>query len=274
MGWVQQYFILEENERRWNRFIRKMFSKRLTVKQKERLLYTFRFLSIIFILLVADAYSKPSLVKVVDQNSRVINNVSIDVVGGYNKRYNSTHYIIYSNDSFLLRIYLYNITVFQDTLRGGLNYVVRCSVADMKIRVPSPDINVKVYLVGSDRNWSLIGRREYVLRQVPFGTYRIVLKGSVVRERTFYFTGGIVDVSKNVFFNNLFIVVLFIAFIPSLMYLFYILLVRHRKKIRSMRTGKRSMKKEIKQKTATKDKGKRRATRKGTLADILYSLPG
>ena len=182
MSWIRQYIILEENERRWNNFIRKMFSKRLSVRQKKRLLYSFRFLSFILIIFVSRVSCKPSLVTIVDQSGRVIDNVSINVVGGRVREFNSTHYIIFSNGSYLLKIFLYNVTVYQGTLASGKNYVVKCSVADMRIRVPGPDITVEVYLVGSGKSWRLLGRREYVLRQVPFGTYKVLLKGSIEKE--------------------------------------------------------------------------------------------
>lgn len=277
MSWIRQYIILEENERRWNSFIRKMFRNKLTFRQKKRLLYSFRFLSIIFLLLVVKVASKPSLVKIVDQSGRTIDNVSIDVVGGQVREYNATHYIINSNSSYLLKIFLYNVTVYQGTLMSGRNYVVKCSVADMRIRVPSPDITVKVYLIGSGKSWRLLGRREYVLRQVPFGTYKVFIKGSIEKEEIFYFTGGVLDVSQTIRYDNKALVMLFAAFLPSSIYLGYLAVRKHKRRFKARVENQRRLRIRNVQNVVSKKKSdmdKKKRVRKGTLADVLMSLPG
>lgn len=158
-------------------------------------------LETIIIILVINAIStnaepECSTIQVYDQSGRAVPSLEVKAVGGSVQPINYSHYMVCgSGDGFLLRVYLYNVTVYQGYLRLGKNYIVKAGVVDMQIEAPS-ELKITVCLVGSIKCWSLFGYNSYVIRQVPVGTYKITVQGLFRTEKTVYFNGGTISVTE------------------------------------------------------------------------------
>lgn len=159
-------------------------------------------LETIIIILIINAIStnaepECSTIQVYDQSGRTVPGLDVKAVGGSVQPINYTHYkVCGSGDGFLLRVYLYNVTVYQGYLRLGENYIIKTGVVDMRVEAPS-EVKITVCLVGSGKCWSLFGENSYVIRQVPVGTYRITVQGIFRTEKTVYFNGGTISVKED-----------------------------------------------------------------------------
>ena len=183
-------------ELKWKCLIRLIFSNRLTTREKEKILETFT-LTIVAILIVAPivVQATPTLVTIIDQKENIITNlVKTSVVGCSVRAYNSSHFILEMEEPCILKVYLYNITVWQGSLKPNNSYVVKASVVEMKIKSPSRDISITVRLVGLDKEWQLYGEKEYTIYPVPAATYNISLPG---KSFSIYYNGGELRVVKD-----------------------------------------------------------------------------
>ena len=139
-----------------------------------------------------------SLVGVVDQYGRPIPGLEVRAVGGSVERVNSTHFRVCGRGGqFAFEASLYNVTVYQGVHEYGRDYLARAAVVDMVIKAPR-DVRVTVCLAGSGKCWELLGKDEYVIRQVPVGTYRVVARGVTTLEETVYYTGGTLEITSTV----------------------------------------------------------------------------
>jgi len=158
-------------------------------------------LETMIILLIINAIStnaepECSTIQVYDQYGRAVPGLEVKAVGGSVQPINYSHYMVCgSGDVFLLRVYLYNVTVYQGYLRLGENYIIKAGIVDMHIEAPS-ELKITVCLVGSGKCWSLFGDNSYVIRQVPVGTYKITVHGLFRTEKTVYFNGGTISVTE------------------------------------------------------------------------------
>lgn len=171
------------------------------------------------------ALAEPSgvaVVRVVDQYGNTVSHlVRLEVLGARAYRLNATHWAVRCNASVPARVLLYNVTVWQGALEPDRSYVVRAGVVRMVVRSPDPSLAIEVTLVGSGKTWRLVGRREYQLYPVPTGTYRVVVHGATVVERTLYFTGGVIEVASGVEYRPGLLPLLAVALVPAAAYAGY-----------------------------------------------------
>jgi len=225
------------------------------------------------------AYAGPSYLAVVDQRGVPVRHAVVEVVGGKAVRINDSHWAVEAEGSFIVRILLYNVTIFQRTLTPG-NYTLKTLVVPMHIVAP-PEVKVEICLVGSNRCWSFHGHTEYTLKQVPVGTYRIRVKGVVETEKTVYFTGGTIRVGSDVYVDYRLAPLLALTLLVPGAYLTREKLksrrrrlAKHEKKTKTHET-KVSNKKEKRLRTIQQKKKEKRKKRREqeTLAEILQRIP-
>ena len=200
------------NERRWKRLINVIFSVRMSVREKKVFLYRFKYL-ILILLCIPIVYAEPydyAYLHVTDQRGKTVdtNILEIEALSGIVEIINSTHYMIKMNGSALVRVLLYNITVWQGTVEAGKCYTVKAGIIEMTIESPDPSLVIYVTLIGGNRTWKLYGRGKYKIYPVPVATYRIAIHGSTKIERTLYFTGGVIRLSSNSISPQLYYIVL------------------------------------------------------------------
>lgn len=182
-------------EEAWKLFIKLVFNKNLTPKEKRILIEAVKLATITALIAPTLVKAQPILVAIQDQQGNNITNlVKISVVGCMAKMYNTTHFMLEAEKTCILKVSLYNVTVWQGSLEPGRNYIVTASVVEMKISSPSRDIPITVSLVGSDKRWQLYGEKEYRLYPVPAATYNISLPG---KSFTVYYTGGELKVVRD-----------------------------------------------------------------------------
>ena len=231
-------------ERRWRSFINMMFDRRLSVKDKKRILYSLKYLSLLtFFVCAVGVYAQPtgySYLRITDQAGRTVRTdvLAIEVLSGSVDIVNSTHYVIKTNCSALVRVLLYNITVWQGTVEAGKCYTVKASIVEMTIESPDPSLVIYLYLVGGNKTWKLYGKRSYTIYPVPVATYRVVICGSARIEKTIYFTGGVIKLTSNSVSPQLYYIVLLSA-TPLGIYSSY-RVVKSRRRFRKHRKTKRT----------------------------------
>ena len=175
-------------EETWKLLIKLIFSKNLTPKEKRILIEAVKLATITALIAPTLVKAQPILVAIQDQKGNNITNlVKINVVGCTVKAYNSSHFILEMVKPCILKVYLYNITVWQGSLEPNNSYVVKAAVVEMKIKSPSRDIPITVRLLGTDKEWHLYGEKEYTIYPVPAATYNISLPG---KSFTIYYNGG------------------------------------------------------------------------------------
>ena len=202
--------------------------------------------TVVFLFLMTSliVYAEPSthtLIKIVDQKGRAVNGIVVKAIGGVVRQLNSTHFLVESNTTFVLRVVLYNVTVFQKSLKLGGSFVVKAAIVDMVVKSPSPDLLIEVHLVSSSKSWRFIGKREYIISQAPAGTYRIIVKGSKTVEKILYFTGGTIDISKEYRTSEKAVPTILITLLPACSYTGYRVLKGRRKALK-LRYRKRNKK--------------------------------
>jgi len=251
--------------------------------------------TVVFLFLMTSliVYAEPSthtLIKIVDQKGRAVNGIVVKAIGGVVRQLNSTHFLVESNTTFVLRVVLYNVTVFQKSLKLGGSFVVKAAIVDMVVKSPSPDLLIEVRLIGSNKSWRFIGKRKYTISQVPVGTYRIVIKGSRNFEKTVYFTGGTVDISEEYRLSREALSIMLATLLSAPSYACY-RASKRRGKLQKLKSLKKNEKYERYMGNRDKDarlngqknmkvklvaEGKREVTRgirRRTLAEILEMLP-
>jgi len=228
-------------ERRWRSFINIMFNRRLSVKDKKAILYSFRYL-IFVVLFIPATFAEPySYLLVTDQRGSTVNTdvLRVEALSGIVRVVNSTHFLVKVNgSSALVRILLYNVTVWQGTVEAGKCYTVKASIVEMTIESPDPSLVIYLYLVGGNKTWKLYGKRSYTIYPVPVATYRVVICGSARIEKTIYFTGGVIKLTSNSVSPQLYYIVLLSA-TPLGIYSSY-RVVKSRRRFRKHRKTKRT----------------------------------
>lgn len=182
-------------EEAWKLFIKLVFNKNLTPKEKRILIEAIKLATITALIAPTLVKAQPIIVTIQDQNGNNITPlVKIQAVGCTVKSYNSTHFMLEAENPCILKASLYNITVWQGSLEPNQTYIIKASVVEMKIVSPSRDIPITVSLVGSDKKWHLYGEKEYTIYPVPAATYNISLPG---KSYTIYYNGGELRVVKD-----------------------------------------------------------------------------
>ena len=162
-------------ELKWKCLIRLIFSNHLTLQEKEKILETST-LTIVALTILAPTIvqATPTLVTIIDQKENTITNlVKTSVVGCSVRTYNSSHFILEMEKPCILKVSLYNITVWQGSLEPNNSYIVKASVVEMKIKSPSRDIPIIVSIIGSGKTWRLYGEKEYKLYPMPLSLIHI-----------------------------------------------------------------------------------------------------
>jgi|GEM_PF-6413952 len=178
----------ERRERRWKALIKLLFNPYLSPKSKKALLEYCTLSILLLVLLLTIVQAAPTLVTIQDQQGRTITQlVKVQVIGCTIRAYNSSHFILEMEKSCILKVSLYNITVWQGSLEPNNSYVVKAAVVEMKIKSPSRDIPITVRLLGTDKEWHLYGEKEYTIYPVPAATYNKSLPG---KSFTIYYNGG------------------------------------------------------------------------------------
>ena len=152
-------------------------------------------ISLILILAVLLVPNKAFLI-IVNQYGEIISSkVQIVVIGGHAYLYNQTHWIIESNLSeVIVKVYRLNICVGEFKIKMGKVYKLKVLVSHMIIQTPKT-IVFRIHLLGTNYTWTLTGKTNYILEDMPHATYKIQILGTNFK-KVIYWEGGVISIGK------------------------------------------------------------------------------
>jgi len=183
-----------------------------------------------------NALAEPTYIVVYNQEDEAITESCVILFDNRTaEMHNSTHALIETNSTALVRVYVRNVMVYSFLAEPNKLYRVKVKVGKLVLKLPK---NVKAYVTilasGETIEVNSFESEVVEIENVPFGLIKVRVVGVITDERVFNFQGGVIEVEEHAYVKwSEFLPWFGISLIPLCTYTAYSLAKRRIKKPRA-----------------------------------------